>query len=52
MITKKKKSIGNKFNLFKLTPKPQLTGKLTTLKSQSRDVWLSHPGTCNTKYYC
>lgn len=48
-----KKPAGNKFNLLlKLITKPQRTGQLTTFKSQSRDVWLPHPGTCYAKYYC
>lgn len=53
MRTKKKKSEGNKFKiLLKLITKPQLSGQPTTFKFQSRDMWLSHPGICYTKYYC
>lgn len=53
MMTKKKKPVGNKFNLLlKLITKPQLTGQLTTFKSQSTDLWLSHRGACYAKYYC
>lgn len=48
-----KKPAENKFNvLLNLSTKPQITGQLTTFKYQSRDVWLSHPGTCYAKYNC
>lgn len=52
-MIKKKKPVRNKFNLLlKSIAKPQLTGQLITFKSQARDVWLPHPGTCYAKYYC
>lgn len=52
-MTNKKKPVRNKFNLLlKSITKPQLTGQLATFKSQARDVWLSHPGTCYAKYNC